>query len=75
MYLAGHSDFETTHQFYLAVREDLLQRARIASAEALNGDFVAHLLRAPLGAQKELDSKCGKLLNSSELTIEAPVAQ
>jgi len=42
MYLAGHAAFETTRQFYLSVREDLLQRARAASAEALNGDFVAH---------------------------------
>jgi len=47
MYPAGHAEFETTHQFYLAVREDLLQRARAASAEAMNGDFIAHLLRAP----------------------------
>ena len=49
MYLAGHAEFETTHQFYLAVREDLLQRARAASAEAMNGNFVAHLLRTPFG--------------------------
>jgi len=47
MYLAGHAEFETTHQFYLAVREDLLQQARAASAEAMNGNFVAHLLRTP----------------------------
>jgi hypothetical protein len=40
MYPPGHSEFETTHQFYLAVRDDLLQRARGASAEALNGGFV-----------------------------------
>jgi len=49
MNLAGHAEFETTRQFYLAVREDLLQRARTASAEAMNGNFVAHLLRAPFG--------------------------
>ena len=40
---------ETTHQFYLAVREDLLQQARAASAETMNGNFVAHLLRTPFG--------------------------
>ncbi len=45
---AGHAAFETTRRFYLAVREDLLQRARSASAEAISGDFVAHLLRTPL---------------------------
>lgn len=48
MNLVGHAEFETTHQFYLAVRDDLLQRAPVASAEAMNGTFVAHLLRAPV---------------------------
>ena len=52
MNLAGHADFETTRRFYLAVREDLLQRARKASAEALGGNFVAHLLRTPPESQK-----------------------
>jgi len=49
MTLAGHADFETTRQFYLAVREDLLERARAVSAEAMNGNFVAHLLRTRSG--------------------------
>ena len=53
MNLAGHADFETTRRFYLAVREDLLQRARKASAEALGGNFVAHLLRTPPESQKQ----------------------
>lgn len=53
MNLAGHADFETTRRFYLAVREDLLQRARMASAEALGGDFVAHLLRTLPEAQNQ----------------------
>jgi integrase len=44
MHLAGHGDFETTRQFYLAVREDLLERARAVSAEAMNGNSVAHPL-------------------------------
>jgi len=35
MNLAGHSDFQTTHRFYLAVRRDLLSRARDASWHAL----------------------------------------
>jgi integrase len=50
MNLAGHAKFETTRQFYLAVREDLLNDARAVSAEAMNGDFVAHLLRTPFRA-------------------------
>ena len=31
MKLAGHSDFKTTHKFYLAVADDLIDRARVAS--------------------------------------------
>ncbi len=48
MNLAGHAEFETTRRFYLAVREDLLQRARAVST-AMDSNFVAHLLHAPLG--------------------------
>jgi integrase len=47
MNLAGHTDFETTHNFYLGVREDLLDRARVATAAAMSTDFGAHLARAP----------------------------
>ena len=53
MNLAGHAEFETTRRFYLAVRKDLLQRARLASAEALGRDFVAHLLRTNSEAQNK----------------------
>jgi integrase len=52
MNLAGHADFDTTRRFYLAVREDLLQRAREASKAAMNGDFVAHLWRTPEKEEK-----------------------
>jgi integrase len=45
MNLAGHADFDTTRRFYLAVREDLLQRARKASALVMRKDFVANLLQ------------------------------
>ena len=48
--LAGHAEFETTRRFYLAVREDLLKDARAVSAEVMNDDFVAHLLRPPFRA-------------------------
>jgi hypothetical protein len=50
MNLAGHVNFETTRQFYLAIREDLLQRPRAAGGEAMKGNFVAHLLRAPFSS-------------------------
>ena len=35
MKLAGHADFKTTHKFYLAVADDLKDRARKASARGL----------------------------------------
>jgi integrase len=36
MVLAGHSNFATTHKFYLAVADDLLDRARLASANCID---------------------------------------
>jgi len=35
MKLAGHADFRTTHKFYLRVRDDLVHRARQATARGL----------------------------------------
>lgn len=35
MKLAGHSEFSTTHKYYLAVRDDLIDRARLATARGL----------------------------------------
>ena len=52
MKLAGHSDFSTTHRFYLAVRQDLLEKARTASVAAMSNDFGARLYRE----QKGIDS-------------------
>ena len=36
MIMAGHASFETTRRFYLAVRSDIIERARKASTEAMN---------------------------------------
>jgi integrase len=36
MTLAGHSSFATTHKFYLAVTNDLIHRARAATAKGLS---------------------------------------
>ena len=47
MRLAGHSDFKTTHQFYLSVSDDLVSRARRAS-----GNFGARWARATLRRDK-----------------------
>ncbi len=40
MTLAGHSNFATTHEFYLAVASDLVERARRASANAINQNLL-----------------------------------
>jgi len=45
--LAGHAKIETTERFYLAVRRDVVDRARVASEASRKGNSVAHLLRAP----------------------------
>jgi len=52
-YLAGHAKFETTRRFYLAVRRDLVDRARAVSEQASKSHFVAHLLRTPEDAENE----------------------
>ncbi len=45
MKLAGHSNFSTTHRFYLRVRDDMIDRARKASIRATS----PNLARAPFG--------------------------
>ena len=40
MVLAGHSSFATTHEFYLAVADDLVHRARVATAQGLRQKLV-----------------------------------
>jgi integrase len=53
MRLAGHSKFETTHRFYLAVSDDLLAKARVATEKNLS-ENLAHIWHAPPAeAQKE----------------------
>lgn len=40
MTLAGHSSFSTTHEFYLAVADDLVDRARQATAQSLSQNLL-----------------------------------
>jgi integrase len=40
MVLAGHATFATTHKFYLAVADDLIHRARAATAQGLRQKLV-----------------------------------
>jgi integrase len=50
MKLAGHSDFQTTHRFYLAIRRDLVDRARRASDAAMRAELGTNLAQAPYRA-------------------------
>ena len=47
MVMAGHASFETTRKFYMAIRNDLLDRARKASSEAMKTISGTHLARTP----------------------------
>ena len=53
MTMAGHSSFSTTHKFYLAVRKDLIGRARKASSEAMKSISIAHSLQVPFSESVE----------------------
>ena len=48
MVLTGHASFATTHEFYLAVADDLVDRARVATAQGLRQKLV-HLGTPPFG--------------------------
>ncbi len=45
--LAGHSSIDTTMNYYVGIRESMINRAREASSAALGSDFGARLARAP----------------------------
>jgi len=48
MTMAGHSSFETTRRFYLAICNDLIDKARQASNRSLSDMSVANVLQMPL---------------------------
>ncbi|OHB60802.1 MAG: hypothetical protein A2167_08880 [Planctomycetes bacterium RBG_13_46_10] len=51
MRLAGHADFKTTHKFYLAVADDLIDRARAAASAGIDRNL-AHIWHAPTFSDK-----------------------
>ena len=53
MILAGHASFDTTHKFYLAVRDDILDRARQASTQVMERISMANSLQASFASPKE----------------------
>jgi integrase len=53
MILAGHSSFATTHQFYLAVADDLVDRARAVSEKTESTDLLRSCCAPADGPSKE----------------------
>lgn len=47
MHMAGHSSFETTRKFYMAIDRDLLERTRQVNNKTQSLVFGTHLARAP----------------------------
>ena len=71
--LAGHASIETTERFYLAVRKDVLDRARAASAALRKGQFVARLLRASSKSSEDAKSPVCKCYTEDDLESKRPI--
>ncbi|MHC4132467.1 MAG: tyrosine-type recombinase/integrase [Planctomycetota bacterium] len=71
MKLAGHADFDTTHKYYLAATDDLVDRARIAIDSGLCKKLV-HLCARPYSQTKEIDKVNKKSLYCKDLKDERP---
>jgi hypothetical protein len=52
MTMAGHSSFDTTQKFYLAICSDLIDKTREASNKTMSAMSVANVLQVPLGQSK-----------------------
>ena len=52
MTMAGHSSFETTRKFYLAICSDLIDKTREASNQTMSAMSVANVLQVPLRQSK-----------------------
>ena len=68
--MAGHSKFETTRNFYLVIRGDILERARRASELGMQQISVANLLQMP-SERKEEKSPPTQVVDSQKLTEHA----
>ena len=53
MTLAGHADFKTTHTFYLAIADDLGDRARQATVRGLCQKLVRHVTSPKIKTGKQ----------------------
>jgi integrase len=71
--LAGHASIETTERFYLAVRKDVLDRARAASEASRKGEFVARLLRASSKSSEDAKRPVCKCYSEHDLESKRPI--
>ncbi len=73
--LAGHSSIDTTMNYYVGIRESMIDRAREASSSASEGNSVARLLRTPqntrISKEKELASAMQTLISAGVIKIGA----
>jgi integrase len=61
MVLAGHANFATTHEFYLAVADDLVDRARKASAQNPGSIFGANWCKDVFAKTTSKAANCNQL--------------
>ncbi len=71
MRLAGHSKYDTTLRYYLAVRDDLIDRARLATARGLCKKLVRFGAR-PFSQTELLDKANKKSLYYPDLSKKRP---
>jgi hypothetical protein len=71
MKLASHSEFSTTDKYYLAVRDNLIDRARLAKARGLCKKLV-HFGAPPIFGAKEFDRVIKKSLYCNDLSKKRP---
>jgi len=69
MRLAGHSDFSTMHKYYLAVADDLVDRARVATAQGFRQKLV-RFGTSLFEMKKRIDSARRKSLYCNELRLK-----
>ena len=67
MTLAGHLSFLTTHEFYLAVADDLVHRARVATVQGLRQKLV-HFGAHPIFDHQQKKASSRNYLPQPDLT-------
>ena len=69
--LAGHADIKTTMNYYVGIRESLIDKARDSSSAVLGEDFGAHFVRATQNSpngKKKTTSAISQALDLHRLT-------